>query len=74
MDSGLWKEIVIWACALGLAVWAGWLDWRNRRIPNWLTVPAIFAGLVLSALLGLPGWKASLEGAECVWVPFSRLY
>jgi prepilin peptidase CpaA len=63
MDSGLWKEIVIWACALGLAVWAGWLDWRNRRIPNWLTVPAMFSGLVLSAILGLPGWKASLEGA-----------
>ena len=63
MDSGLWKEVVIWAGALVLAGWAGWLDWRFRKIPNWLTVPAMFVGLVLSAILGLPGWKASLEGA-----------
>jgi len=64
MDSGLWKEVVISASALGLAGWAGWLDWRRRKIPNWLTVPALLVGLVLSAVLGRwPGLKLSLEGA-----------
>lgn len=64
MASELLKEIVISACALGLAGWAGWLDWRFRRIPNWLTVPALLLGLTLSAILGKwPGLKSSLEGA-----------
>ena len=52
MDSGGWKEIVISASVLGLAGWAGWLDWRFRRIPNWLTVPALLVGLILSAAVG----------------------
>lgn len=64
MDSGLWKEILISTGALVVAVWAGWIDWRTRKIPNRLTLPALLIGLSLSALLG--GWagaKASLEGA-----------
>jgi prepilin peptidase CpaA len=64
MHSGLWKEIVVSTGALGLAVGAGWIDWRTRRIPNWLTIPALLIGLTVSALLG--GWtgaKVSLEGA-----------
>lgn len=64
MDTGLWKEMAISAGALGLAAWAGWLDWRFRRIPNWLTVPAVFSGLALSAVLWQwAGLKLSLEGA-----------
>lgn len=61
-DRRLWKEIVISAGTLGVAGWAGWLDWRVRKIPNWLTVPALFAGLTLSAILRVPGLKSSLEG------------
>jgi prepilin peptidase CpaA len=64
MGSGLWKEVVISAGALGLASWAGWLDWRLRKIPNWLTVPALLVGLVVSSARG--GWhglKVSLEGS-----------
>ena len=64
MDSGLWKDVVVSMGALGVSVWAGWLDWRTRKIPNWLTVPALLIGLTLSALLGgWPGARASLEGA-----------
>ena len=64
MNSGLWKEVVISASALVLAGWAGWLDWRIRKIPNWLTVPALVVGLTLSAVLGRwPAEKSSLEGA-----------
>ena len=63
MSSG-WAEIVVGASAMGLAGWAGWFDWRFRRIPNRLTIPALLAGLVASACLqGWPGAKAALEGA-----------
>lgn len=62
MDSRLLREIVILACALGLAAWAGRLGWRIRRIPNWLTVPALLVGLTLSAVLWRwPGLKLSLR-------------
>jgi len=67
---------MISAGALGLAGWAGWLDWRTRRIPNWLTVPALSLGLLLSAVLGVPGLKSSLEGVGLglgVLLPFVLL-
>jgi prepilin peptidase CpaA len=46
-----------------LTLLAGWLDFRTRRIPNWLTVPAAISGITLRVALG--GWtgaKVSLEG------------
>jgi len=64
MDNQVWKEVVISICASGLAGWAGWIDWRIRKIPNWLTVSALLAGIVLSGVLWRwPGVKQSLEGA-----------
>ena len=46
------------------ALVAGWTDWRSRRIPNWLTVPALLAGIAANSLaLGWPGAKESLLGA-----------
>jgi prepilin peptidase CpaA len=50
--------------ALALAVSAGWLDWRSRRIPNRLTLPALALGLAINSLAG--GWqgvKFAFEGA-----------
>lgn len=52
------------AGAVLLALLAGWMDLRSRRIPNWLTVPGLLVGLGLNSLLG--GWsglKMSLLGA-----------
>jgi prepilin peptidase CpaA len=56
--------------AVVLALMAGWMDWRSRRIPNWLTVPGLVVGLAVSWLAGgwgsagnWPGLKNSLEGA-----------
>ena len=47
-----------------LALLAGWTDFRSRRIPNWLTVPALLVGLAANAALGgWPGLKNSLLGA-----------
>ena len=46
------------------AVIAGWTDWRSRRIPNWLTVPALLLGIGANSLaLGWSGAKESLLGA-----------
>jgi prepilin peptidase CpaA len=55
---------MIWISAVVLTLCAGWLDWRSRRIPNWLTVPGILLGITVnSALAGWHGAKMSLEGA-----------
>jgi prepilin peptidase CpaA len=53
----------IWIFAAILALLAGWTDFRTRKIPNWLTVPAVVSGITLRAVLG--GWtgaKSSLAG------------
>jgi prepilin peptidase CpaA len=47
-----------------LALAAGWTDWRWRRIPNWLTVPGLVAGIVANSVAyGWTGLKLSLGGA-----------
>lgn len=46
------------------ALIAGWTDWRFRRIPNWLTVPALVAGVAVNSLAaGWWGARESLLGA-----------
>jgi prepilin peptidase CpaA len=53
-----------WLLAVFLAGWAGALDWRFRRIPNWLTLPGLLAGIALNTgANGWPGAKDSLLGA-----------
>ena len=63
--------------AIALALIAGWMDWRSRRIPNWLTVPGFLAGVLLNLWVsGLPGLKTSLLGAGLgllVLLPFVAL-
>ena len=55
---------VVLAGAMILAAAAGWTDLRWRRIPNWLTVPALLVGVLANAVLsGWLGLKASLLGA-----------
>jgi prepilin peptidase CpaA len=54
--------ISIHTLALGLAVIAGWGDWRYRRIPNYLTVPALGAGILLNGIFA--GWHGALESLE----------
>ena len=54
----------IWVCALLFGSYAAWLDWRTRRIPNWLTVSGLLLGIIVNSIFG--GWhgaKISLEGA-----------
>jgi prepilin peptidase CpaA len=63
-----------WIPALLVAIIAGYLDWRYRRIPNWLTLSGLVAGIgVNTALYCWPGLKAALLGTALglgVLLPF----
>ncbi len=53
-----------WIPAVLTAICAGVLDWRYRRIPNWLTVSGFVVGFAVNtALFGWMGMKFSLLGA-----------
>ena len=57
-------QTTIWSLTLALMFFAGWLDLRSRRIPNWLTVSGFLAGVGVHAWI--TGWRGvlmSLEGA-----------
>jgi prepilin peptidase CpaA len=57
-------EQTIWTFAIVLTLVAAVVDFRTRRIPNWLTVPTLFVGIIMHAATGgWPGAKFSLEGA-----------
>jgi len=64
----------IWSYAIAVTLLAAWMDWRTRRIPNWLTVPAVALGVGINTILaGWAGAKASLEGmglAMLLLLPF----
>jgi prepilin peptidase CpaA len=52
-----------WIFAVLLAMVAGFLDWRYRRIPNWLTVSGFAAGVAVNTILyRWPGVKGALLG------------
>ena len=49
--------------AVPVAIGAGVLDWRYRRIPNWLTVPGAALGIIVNTILyRLPGLRSALLG------------
>ena len=70
------KPLVL-AGAVLLAASAGWTDLRWRRIPNWLTVPALLIGVIANTVLsGWSGLTASLLGAAlglALLLPFVML-
>jgi prepilin peptidase CpaA len=54
----------IWMFAVGVTLLAGWVDFRTRKIPNWLTLPALVLGVAIHIVTaGWSGAIASLEGA-----------
>lgn len=46
LDIAIARLIVIFLVAFG----AGWLDWRERRIPNWLCLCGLIAALILNEI------------------------
>ncbi len=63
--TGVSLKAVVLGLAVGMALIAGWTDWRTRRIPNWVTVPGFLIGVSANVLAN--GWavglKTSLLGA-----------
>jgi prepilin peptidase CpaA len=55
-------QLTVWIATLVLTLLAGSLDWRARRIPNWLTVPGFFVGIALHVVLS--GWRGALFALE----------
>jgi prepilin peptidase CpaA len=54
---------IIWTLTLALTISAALLDWRSRRIPNWLTVPGFLSGITLHVVLnGWQGLRFALAG------------
>jgi prepilin peptidase CpaA len=63
LNQALAKDAIL-GCAIGLALVAGWTDYRYRRIPNWLTVPGLLVGIAVNvAASHWGGLKTSLLGA-----------
>ncbi len=54
----------IWGLAIALGLISGWIDWRTRRLPNWLTVSGFVSGIMVNTVLfGWAGTKVALIGA-----------
>ena len=54
---------IIWTLTLALTISAALLDWRSRRIPNWLTVPGFLSAVTLHVELnGWQGLRFALAG------------
>jgi prepilin peptidase CpaA len=62
--QSLGPQTAPWIAAVLVAMVAGILDWRYRRIPNWLTVSGLVAGVAVNTILyRWPGLRAALLGA-----------
>jgi prepilin peptidase CpaA len=59
-----WTEFLLnnWPVRLvcGLLIWAAYIDGKQLRVPNWLTYPMVFSGLVYSFWAG--GWAGLGDG------------
>jgi prepilin peptidase CpaA len=53
---------ILWALTLALTLSAALLDWRSRRIPNWLTVPGLLLGVTVHTVVS--GWHGTLFAVE----------
>jgi prepilin peptidase CpaA len=58
-----------------VALAAGFFDLRERRVPNWLTLAALIAGIAVNlALAHRPGLWTSLEGLGLALLIYLPLY
>src|SRR5260370_28731165 len=62
---------IAWWPNLGVLTIASMIDLRSRKVPNWLSVPFLLSGLVVSSVMG--GWSgagSSLAGIALAAVLF----
>ena len=54
--------ITVWAVLVPGILWASWIDYSQRRVPNWLNLALIVAGFVVQGIYF--GWAGCATG---VW-------
>ncbi len=69
MQSAYWLT----ACVIMVPgiLWASWIDYRQRRVPNWLNAALAAAGLAAQAYFF--GWQGLLAGLLGLLVGFATL-
>ena len=53
---------MIWLLTLALTLTGALLDWRSRRLPNWLTIPGLLVGVTVHTVVS--GWHGALFAVE----------
>jgi prepilin peptidase CpaA len=67
--------VVAWTVVLGASLVAAVIDSRTRRIPNWLTLSVLPAGLAFNAAVhGVGGLAQALVAMVAVALPFILLF
>ena len=67
--------VISWAVAVGVSLTAAVYDFRTRRIPNALVVPAFAIGLIQALwIAGLPGLLGAIEAGLLLALPFILLF
>jgi prepilin peptidase CpaA len=69
MKRNMQTAQIIWVLTLAMTLCAALLDWRSRRIPNWLTLPGLLLGVTVHTVIS--GWHGTifaLEGAALALV------
>ncbi len=66
--------VALSALALAVSVLATVTDLLERKIFNWLTLPALGLGVALHATPGAAPWWTGLAGSLAVGLPFFVLY
>ena len=69
LDAFPWVVVIV-ASAIGAT-----MDVRERRLPNWLTLPLLLSGLAYWAVAGgFSGLASALGGASLVGLPYLLLF
>jgi len=68
--------LVLQIALAALVLVAAATDIRSRRIPNWLTLSGVLAGILLNTLLAADGnnWQTSLAGMGLAFLVYFPLY
>lgn len=69
MESGYW--LMTGAIMVPGILWASWIDYKERRVPNWLNAAIAAAGFAAQAVFN--GWEGVGVGALGLLVGFAVL-
>ncbi len=58
--------ITVWAVLVPGILWASWIDYSQRRVPNWLNATLLVAGFVAQGIFNGWGGCRRRSGA-CSW-------